>query len=205
MKLKSFLLFFLILLVFFAAVFLHSGGSAIPPSSPSSQPLLSWDDRVLSGLPWPEELTLSLPEEKIFDGLPLPELEPPLLTLLGNLGESSVDHALKGTVPTVAGAVYDLPGVGMVNLAHLQVFSREEFDAPDRYIKAGEDLRPCGEMEAYVIYRDERYVVLDMTGFVITRPFPEILAEAQTSQSGDLSYLQAAWDWCRGNLSGAIS
>lgn len=205
MKLKSFLLFFLILLVFFAAVFLHSGGSAIPPSSPSSQPLLSWDDRVLSGLPWPEELTLSLPEEEIFEGHSLPPLEPPLLTLLGNLGESSVDHALKGTVPTVAGAVYDLPGVGMVNLAHLQVFSREEFDAPDRYIKAGEDLCPCGEMEAYVIYRDERYVVLDMTGFVITRPFPEILSEAQTSQSGDLSYLQAAWDWCRSNLSGAIS
>ena len=195
----------LLLLAVPLALLLHREEAAVSPSSPSSQPLLSWDDRVLSGLPWPEELTLSLPEEEIFAGHSLPPLEPPLLTLLGNLGESSVDHALKGTVPTVAGAVYDLPGAGMVNLAHLQVFSREEFDAPDRYIKAGEDLRPCGEMEGYGIYRDDRYVVLDMTGFVITRPFPEILAEAQTSQWGDLSYLQAAWDWCRSNLSGAVS
>ena len=43
------------------AALLLSGCAAPEPSQPP--PLLSWDDRVLSGLPWPEELALSLPEE----------------------------------------------------------------------------------------------------------------------------------------------
>ena len=185
------------------AALLLSGCAAPEPSQPP--PLLSWDDRVLSGLPWPEELALSLPDEELCEGLPLPELEPPLLVLWDSLGEASVQYRLKGTVPTVMGTVYDLPGVQMVPLARLQVFLREEFDQPDRYLKAGDRILPCWEAGDRVVFSDDRYVVLDMTDLAGDPPLDQLLEEAESPRSGDLGYLRIACDYCREHLGRHIS
>ena len=104
-----------------------------------------------------------------------------------------------------AGTVYDLPGVQMVPLARLQVFPREEFDQPDRYLKAGDRILPCGEAGDRVVFSDDRYVVLDMTDLAGDPPLDQLLEEAESPRSGDLGYLRIACDYCREHLGQHIS